>query len=325
MIRFLILTGTLLLPAACSDEQASRNRSSTPPLQGESVIEPASELGPAAKTGKDQREVLNVGEIPWTTPERLARIYEPICRYLSERLDRQFVFNVSPDYGSLQRDMADGHIQIGIFSPGAFVDAQAAIPDRIRYLATLKIGGSYFYRGYIFARRDSGIRSLHDLKGRSIAFTDQQSSSGYRFPLALLLEQGIEPGSFFSEIYFVGTHEKALDAVFLKKVAAGAAQSTDFMDRPEEWRRQMTILQETAIIPHGALAASTTLPETLLQQLQELLTGLTLQSRLRDGTPVIQVEPGGERGFIVKDASIYKDVARVTRLVAAHERGQPLE
>jgi len=324
-VRGSFLIVLLLAPSACTGGGAGRDQPATPPLQGESVLESSPETAAPGRIGADRREVINVGEIPWTAPERLKRIYEPICRYLSEQLDRQFVFNVSPDYGSLQRDMAEGNIQLGIFSPGAFVDAQAAIPDRIRYLATLRISGSFFYKGYIFARRDSNLNSIQSLRGKSIAFTDAQSSSGYRFPLALLLEQGIEPRSFFSEIYFVGTHEKVLEAVFLKKVAAGAAQSTDFLDRPPEWRQQMVILQEPQMIPHGALAASTQIPDPLFKRIQSLLAGLGPSTRLRDGTPVLQVEPGGERSFIVKDASIYQGVARVSRLVAAYERRLPSE
>ncbi|MDX1519348.1 MAG: PhnD/SsuA/transferrin family substrate-binding protein, partial [Gammaproteobacteria bacterium] len=55
--------------------------------------------------------------------------------------------------------------------------------------------GSPWYTGRVFVRRDSGIETLADLRGRDIAFADPISESGYLFPLDLFVEAGLIPAS----------------------------------------------------------------------------------------------------------------------------------
>ena len=46
------------------------------------------------------------------------------------------------------------------------------------------------YRSVIFARRDSGLRDLDDLRGKLVVFEDPGSTSGYALPRSLLLGKG---------------------------------------------------------------------------------------------------------------------------------------
>jgi ABC-type phosphate/phosphonate transport system substrate-binding protein len=74
------------------------------------------------------------------------------------------------------------------------------------------------YRGAFIARTDSKIRSLADLEGRSFAYTDEASTSGFVFPRALLRRLGVKPGAE----YFVGGHPRVVEEVWAGRVAAGA-------------------------------------------------------------------------------------------------------
>src|SRR5690606_22573140 len=78
--------------------------------------------------------------------------------------------------------------------------------------------GSATYRGRIFVRRDRGIATLDQLRGRTIAFADPLSESGYLYPLDLFVQAGLlartdPPGRFFSRTYFAGGYQQALQSV----------------------------------------------------------------------------------------------------------------
>src|SRR5207244_6062947 len=84
------------------------------------------------------------------------------------------------------------------------------------------IDGSSTYRGIIVTRKDSGIKSIADLKGKRFAFVDPKSASGYVYPRAMLIEKGIDPETFFSETIFAGSHDRVIAAVLNRRVDAGA-------------------------------------------------------------------------------------------------------
>jgi len=75
------------------------------------------------------------------------------------------------------------------------------------------------YNGCILTRTDSGIRRLDDLNGRTIAFSDETSTSGHVFARALLDSAGVRLG----HVLFAGGHANVVQAVADGKVAAGAA------------------------------------------------------------------------------------------------------
>jgi phosphonate transport system substrate-binding protein len=75
--------------------------------------------------------------------------------------------------------------------------------------AAVRRGWPVYWAAYI-TRRDSGIRTFNDLAGRSWAYPDAGSTSGYIFPLVELLQAGIEPG----ERVEAGSHNNVVTAVY---------------------------------------------------------------------------------------------------------------
>lgn len=86
--------------------------------------------------------------------------------------------------------------------------------------------GRTHYNGMIIARADSDINTLEDLKGKTIAFTDSSSTSGYLFPIKLLKERDIEPG----QVVFAMKHDNVVTMVYQGQVDAGAC----FYSPPDE-------------------------------------------------------------------------------------------
>ena len=88
-------------------------------------------------------------------------------------------------------------------------------------------GESVYYSG-IFVAKNSNIKSLRDLKGKSIAFGDVLSTSSFQYPVAMLLAQGVDPARDMSRIFMAGSHTNALAALREGRVDAAAASFNVF-------------------------------------------------------------------------------------------------
>ena len=124
--------------------------------------------------------------------------------------------------------MKAGTADVGFMGPLQYVIAHqqsGAVP-----ILGEVYSGSPTYLSKIFVRKDSGIESPAELRGKTMAFVDPLSSSGYLFPLDTFRQAGLitsaeDAETFFRKIYFAGGDEQAIRAVLNKFVdAAGVGQ-----------------------------------------------------------------------------------------------------
>ena len=128
---------------------------------------------------------LKFGFTPVLGQEAERAEFEPLTAYLSDAIGQKVVLYVARNYGDLRTQMEAGDVDIGSFSPFAYVDA--AQGGKIRIIAQSVIDGSATYRGIIVARNDSDLKTLTDLQGKRFAFVDPKSASGYVYPRAMLV------------------------------------------------------------------------------------------------------------------------------------------
>ena len=116
------------------------------------------------------------------------------------------------------------------------------------------------YTGRVFVRRDSGIETLADLRGRDIAFADPISESGYLYPLAEFVTAGLVEGpgaadDFFGRVFFAGGYQQAMQAMAEGLVdAAGASQYADLLLTPAQ-QAEVTWIAESEPIPSHLVIA----------------------------------------------------------------------
>ena len=137
------------------------------------------------------------------------------------------------------------------------------------------------YTGRVFVRRDSGVKTLADLKGRDIAFADPISESGYMYPLAEFERAGViaDPKAaddFFGRIFFAGGYQQAMQAMAEGLVdAAGASQYADLLLTPEQ-QSQVTWIAESDAIPSHVVIARPALDAGLRQNFVTAMMKLNL-------------------------------------------------
>src|SRR5262249_42302816 len=156
----------------------------------------------------------------------------------------------------------------------AYVDA--ARGGKIRIIAQSIIEGSATYRGIIVTRKDSGIKSISDLKGMKFAFVDPKSASGYIYPRAMLIEKGIDPKTFFGGTIFAGSHDKVIAAVLDGRADGGAIYdgALGVAKRSGINIDNLATLASSEPIPHDAIAVRIGLDNNLVNAIQAALINL---------------------------------------------------
>jgi len=155
---------------------------------------------------------LVLGMVPSREADAIVDSLDPIAEMLSERLLIPVDTFVSTNFVGLVEAIGTGRVDIGLFGPAALVqamDAYGAVP----IVASVR-QGSTTYRAQFNVRCDSGIETFEDLRGRTIAFVDPGSASGYQFPYVTLKSTyGIDPDTEMTSI-FAGSHDASALAVY---------------------------------------------------------------------------------------------------------------
>ncbi len=255
---------------------------------------------------------LEFGFTPVLGPAAERAEFEPLTVYLSEAIGQKVVIYVAKDYGDLRTKMEAGAVDIGSFSPFAYVDAERG--GGIRIIAQSVIDGSATYRGLIVARKDSGLKTLTDLKGKRFAFVDPKSASGYVYPRAMLVEKGINPDTFFKETIFAGDHKKVIGDVLARVVDAGATydNALGIAKASGMSSDDLAVVASTEPIPHDAIAVRIGLDEGLAKKIQTALVNL---DKTDAGRRIIANSKKKLTGHVIAQDSTF-DVVRRTAKVA---------
>jgi phosphonate transport system substrate-binding protein len=131
------------------------------------------------------QENLKVAIIPHRSNLGNEQAYSTLFRELDKETGITFEWIGSKTYDDVIDKIKTGDADIGYVGPFGYVVAQDSFGVKI-ICRTLSEGNEEFYRSMIITRKDSGIKKLQDLKGKSFSFTDLKSTSGYLFPMAQL-------------------------------------------------------------------------------------------------------------------------------------------
>ncbi len=258
---------------------------------------------------------VRVGLTPFLREDVLLATYEPLRAWLQAAWGVPVTLRVAPSYDTLGDWLRTGEVEVGQFSPYAWVRTGATAAGLVPVVSTVTEGGDSG-AGYIVVRDDSAITRLDQLRGRRLACVDRGSASGYLMPLALLRARGLDPDRDLAAHDVVGNHESVLLSVLDGRYDAGAVYqgALDALTRsrgipPYRFR----IVGKTDRMPHDLLAVRADAPAGFADSLRTHLLGLSVLSV--EGRRVL--DPASVHGFAPVADSSYdgiRDAARVLGL-----------
>lgn len=233
--------------------------------------------------------------------------YSEVFEALERSTGITFQWVGSKTYDDVIRNVITGEADIGYVGPFAYVDAQDNHGVRL-ICRTLNKNKQEFYRSMIVTRKDSGINSLQELKGKRFSFTDPKSTSGFLFPMTRLKKAGLNLDDF-SEVLYLKRHANSLLAVVKGGVDAGATASTA-KDKVDVDLDGIKMLWQSEPIYRGPWIARRGLPDALFEKIQK---GMFAISASEDAAEIFKGL--STKGFVAVRDSDYDNVREVVRLM----------
>jgi phosphonate transport system substrate-binding protein len=125
-------------------------------------------------------------------------------------------------YTSSIQALSSGQVDIAILAGGGYVNVREQVGDLVTpLLVRLGAHGEPGYYSSLIVKADSPYHSLADLKGKSLAVVDYNSTSGYLMPMHAMRQKGIVPETYFAKIGVAGGHAQVVTAVNTGQYDAG--------------------------------------------------------------------------------------------------------
>ncbi len=172
-------------------------------------------LGPAVQA----QQVFKITAIPDESPTELARKAQPLVQYLEGKLGMKVEFTPVTDYAAAVETLVNKQVDMAWFGGFTFVQAQNRSGGKVVPLVQREEDEKF---RSVFITTEPTIRSLADLKGKTLSFGSQSSTSGHLMPRSYLLAAGVDPDKDLRRVAYSGAHDATVAAVASGKVDAGA-------------------------------------------------------------------------------------------------------
>ena len=261
---------------------------------------------------KKEEKVIKMGFVPLKNSEKLVEDLKPISDYLSERLGVKVEAFTASNYIGVVEGLGSGSVDFGIIPPFSSLLAQKQSSAK-PILTSKGKTGKPGYTAELYVRKDSGIKSLQDVKGKKVAFVDPSSSSGYIYPGAMLVEAGLNLDKDIS-YQFSGGHDKSLQLLLNKDVDV-IATFDGVEDRyAKDFPQAKTDIQKLAtsdMIPGVMVTVSSKMDKELQDKLEKALRDIENDPKMKElFTKMFSIT-----GFTDVDQDAYKKVEATAKVM----------
>ena len=231
--------------------------------------------------------------------------YRPLANYLAAQLKRPVELRTVDSWEGLAKSLAAGETDIALMGPWGYVLANNEAGAQV--VSTILYDDKPEYFAIMVTHPNSGIKTVADLRGKTFAFGDKGSTSGYLIPLDYFMTQGINPATYFGKV--LHTKHQAIET----QVAQGVLDAGADYNRNRNAMiaqglikaSQSVVIWQSAPLPNDAVAVSKTLfaDKALVARLQTALISVGEAQKTQPN-----LLPPHYTGFVSRDNRFYKPI-----------------
>jgi phosphonate transport system substrate-binding protein len=266
-----------------------------------------------------QAEAINFYLTPSISNDLLNKNGAFIKEYLEKETGLEIRMTIPSSYDEMVDYFGTSKSCFAIMSSQSYILANKKHGAVVK-LRTVRFGHSVYY-GQILTRASSGIKSIKDLQGKTIAYTDELSTSGYLYPKKMLEKNNVKP----SKEIFAKKHDEVVKLVYEGKVDAGAAfyspPATDgtlrdarirIKDKYPDVDQKVITLVKTDAIPNDPIVFSKNFNPEAARKLYVALVKLATEPKGKQ----MLLELYGSEGFVKASDADYNSLRVVMGVVS---------
>lgn len=221
---------------------------------------------------REQLKEYIVGIHPLHNPKRLFEVYGPIVEYINQRTPGiEFKLEASRNYPEFDKKLYGRYFAIAMPNPYQTINAL-----RHGYRVFGKMADDEDFRGIILVRKDSGIHSVADLKGRAVSYPAKTALAATMMPQYYLHTHGLDVNKDIENRY-VGSQESSIMNVLMGEVAAAATWPVPwkiFLAEHPEQAGELVVKWQTEPLQNNGWVARNDVPADVVDKFSGLLFSL---------------------------------------------------
>ena len=264
--------------------------------------------------------------VPSEESTSLQQSFQAVIALLERETGATIQFQNATDYAAVIEGMRAGQIDIAMFGPFSYVLAKNQDPGIAAVAAIIdEQGAEPGYQSYGITAADSGITDLAGFAGKTVCFVDPNSTSGYLYPTAGLIEAGIDPETGITPV-FAGGHDASALAVASGQCDAGFAYDaivdTQLIESGQLQPGQLRTVWKSETIAGSPVAVASDVSPELRQTIgdalvQEANVDYLAANGFCASADDCEVGEEGSWGYAPVDDSFYDGVRRVCDVTKA--------
>jgi len=257
-----------------------------------------------AQTDFPEGQEIRLGSVAMDIPAEMHRRLTPLTKYLAETLKRPVTLKLSPNMPAAIDEVSKGEVELAYLTPVAYLKARAK--GDVQLVAKTVTNKKASFQLMIAVRKDSPIKRVADLKGKTFAFGDKAAI----LQRAVVVGAGM-PLENLGEYRFIGHYDNIAKGIASGDFDAGILKDTTAYDWQDKGLR---ILYSSPPLPPYNIVASSKVDARLYQQIRRAFLDLDIGNPAHKA--VIQALDDDYDGFAPTSDAEY-DVVR--RLIAPFE------
>ncbi|QIM19655.1 phosphate/phosphite/phosphonate ABC transporter substrate-binding protein [Leucobacter coleopterorum] len=235
---------------------------------------------------------IRFGILPYEDPEALGPAYKVLGDALSKKLDCPVEMIITEDYAAEVLAMENDSLEIAQFGPLGFVFAN----ERAGAVPMVSFGDAKgqptTYTAGIWVPKDSKIKTIEDLPGKTLALGSPGSTSGDALPMSALTKAGIADKVTAD---YAGGHPEALLMLVNGTVDAAQINSQTLETATKEGSFDQSNFRQiwkSEEIPNDPVTVRKNLPQDFQDAVKEALLGLEATD-VEQVSAFLGVDPAG--------------------------------